>query len=310
MLDDFLSRPDSEMTQTLTSSNGDCPLCKSGNWKTLEALALSDRTRASSTMTGHRPGHRRETEGSETSEAAAQHARPPLPTDYDQMERYRKECAKAIAAAEARLAEIDAAWRQPKEMLPSFLRGGPDAKAAAFNRNAGNLLALQQFDADLALWKATRTCLRCAATFVDARTRIEQPAPMLFQFAGQERRCPHCQSYFWKDPAAVATHLEQSARDALTRARQQLRDAEEAERDAAARPAPSGMFQRLAAFLTLSPMSVEEARAELASAERVYQRAMEKPKALRERVEGHKGMRWCASCEEVYPGAFATGASV
>lgn len=297
------------MTQILTSSNGDCPLCKSSNWKTLEALVLSDRTRASSTTTGHRLGHRRETEGAETSEAALAHARPPLPADYDQKERYRKQCANAIAAAEARLVEIDAAWRQPKEMLPSFLRGGPDAKAAAFNRNAGNLLALQQFDADLALWKATRTCLRCAATFIDARTQFQQPAPMLFRFAGQERHCPHCQSYFWKDPAAVATHLEENARAVRYRARQRLRDAEEAERKAAARPAPSGMFQRLAAFLTPSPLSVVEARTELVSAERDYQRVMEKAQALRSHVEGRTGMRWCAGCEKVYTGAFTSSAS-
>lgn len=295
------------MAQTLTSSNGDCPLCKSGNWKTLEALALSDRTRAQSKTNGHRYGHHRETAGSEATEAAALHAPPQRPADYDQLARYRKECAAAIAAAKARLAEIDAAWQEPKKALPNLLRGGPEANERPFERNARKLAALQEYEANLAVWKATRACLRCAATFTEANAKIEAPATMLFRFAGQERRCPHCQSYFWKDPTAVVAHHKQQAEAALARAQQLVCNAEDAEREAAAKPEPRGILKRLAAFLTPSPISVDTARAALAYAKQDHQRAMDMVLALRRRFEGREGVRWCVVCEEVYSGTSASG---
>jgi hypothetical protein len=288
------------------STDGNCPRCKSTNWKTLEALALTQRTRSESTTTGVRRQQRRETKGSTTTEAAAQHAPPARPADYHLLDIYRKGCSGNVAAAKQRLAEIDAASRQPKEMLPGLLRSGPESYESSFERNAGKLTALLEYDADLARWKATRICMRCAATFIDSRASVPTPPAMVFRFAGQERRCPHCQSYFWKDPAAVADGREAQAEEALARAKKQLRTAEETAANAAATPPPTGVLKRLAAFLTPAPISPEEARTALKHAEMSYRRAVLGIRDLRAQFDGHSDMRWCAGCQAVYPAVFAT----
>jgi hypothetical protein len=296
------------MTATPTSTDGNCPSCKSNNWKTLEALTLTQRTRTESTTTGNRSHHRRETIGHGATEAATRYAPPARPVDYDQLARYRKGCSDAIAAAEGRLAEIDAASKQPNQVLPNLLRAGPEAKGTTFDSYARKLDALLQYDAEYTQWKATRICLRCAVTFIDAKTNLPKAPAMAFCFAGQERHCPSCKSYFWKDPEAVAEHRERLANSALARAQEQLRDAEDAERSAAANPRPSGLLSRLAAFLTPSPMGVDEARAELAEAERAHRRAINSVLALRRGFEGKKGVRWCVGCKSIYRGDFPTNA--
>jgi len=288
------------------STDGNCPCCKSTDWKTLEALALIQRTRSESTTTGVRTHQRRETTGSTTTEAAALHAPPVQPADYHLLDTYRKGCSGNIAAAKKRLAEIDAASGQFKEMLPSLLRSGPESYEGSFNRDAGKLTALSEYDAELARWKATRICMRCAATFIDSRASIPTPPAMAFRFAGQERRCPHCQSYFWKDPAAVADGREAQAEQALARAKELLRTAEEAAAKAATTPPPTGILKRMAAFLTLAPISPEQAQDNLKHAEMSYRRALLGILDLRAQFEGHGDMRWCAGCKAVYPAIFAT----
>jgi hypothetical protein len=100
-------------------------------------------------------------------------------------------------------------------VLPNLLRAGPEAKGTTFDSYARKLDALLQYDAEYTQWKATRICLRCAVTFIDAKTDIPKAPAMAFRFAGQERHCPSCKSYFWKDPAAVAEHREKLANSAL-----------------------------------------------------------------------------------------------
>jgi len=288
------------------STDGNCPCCKSTDWKTLEALALIQRTRSESTTTGVRTHQRRETTGSTTTEAAALHAPPVRPADYHLLDTYRKGCSGNVAAAKKRLAEIDAASGQFKEMLPGLLRSGPESYEGLFKRDAGKLTALLEYDTELARWKATRICMRCAATFIDSRASIPTPQTMAFRFAGQERRCPHCQSYFWKDPAAVADGREAQAEEALARAKELLRNAEETAANAAAAPPPTGILKRLAAFLTPAPISPEQARDNLKHAEMSYRRAVLGILDLRAQFEGRGGMRWCAGCKAVYPAIFAT----
>jgi len=291
------------MTPTM-STDGNCPCCKSTNWKTLEALALTQRTRSESTTTGLRPQQQRETTGSTATEAAAQYAQPERPADYHLLDSYRRGCSSSVASAKLRLAEIDAASHQPKDMLPGVLRSGPETYASTFERNAAKLTALLEYDADLARWKATRICMRCAATFIDSRASIPTPPAMFFRFVGQERRCPHCQSYFWKYPAAVADGREAQAEEVLAHAKKRLRTAEETAANAAATPPPTGMLKRLTAFLTPAPISPEKAKADLKQAEMSYGRALLGIRDLRAQFAGRSDMRWCAGCKAVYPAIF------
>lgn len=290
----------------ITSTDGNCPCCKSNHWKTLEALALTQRTRSVSTTSGARPQYRRETTGSTITEAVAQYAPPARPDDYHLLDLYRKECNGSIESAELRLVKIDAASHEPREMLPNLLRSGPESYRSTFERNARKLAALLDYDADFARWKATRICMRCAATFIESRSKVSTPPAMVFRFAGQERRCPHCQSYFWKNPAAVADGLEAQAEEAIARARAQLRTAEETAANAAHTAPASGILQRMVAFLTPTPLSVDQAQAELDRAEETYRRASREIRELRVRFDGRDDMRWCVGCQAVYPSSVTT----
>ncbi|KQQ89157.1 hypothetical protein ASF77_10800 [Massilia sp. Leaf139] len=268
----------------------------------MKAVALTQRDRIATTTTGVRASQRRETTGSQETEAAALYAAPRRPDDYDQLVRYRQGCDEAVAAAQGKLAEIDAAWRDPLRALPSFFKVGPEAKDISFERYARKLRPLLQYQVDLARWEATKICMRCATTFVDAAFKLPKSPPVKFSFAGQERRCPHCASYFWKDPNAVAVHREQLAVRDLTWAQKQLRDSEVAELAQASKGPPSGLWGKISSFLGSSEMSVAHARTALTKAEHAHKREMLAAAALRESVAGKTGMRWCVSCERVYLG--------
>jgi hypothetical protein len=79
---------------------------------------------------------------------------------------------QAKADAEQCPDEIDAASRQPKEMLPGLLKSGPESYESSFERIEGKLTALLEYDVDLARWKATWIYMRCAASFIDSRARV------------------------------------------------------------------------------------------------------------------------------------------
>lgn len=288
------------------SIDGNCPCCKSKNWKTLEALALTQRTRVQLTVTGSRSHHQRDTTGFSTAEVAAQHAPPVRPADYDMLERYRTGCTAAIKAAERRLTEIDGARQIPGKLLPGLFKLGPESYASTFEHYARKLTPLLRYEEDLARWKAIRICLRCVTTFIDAGTISLTTQAMVFRFAGQERRCPDCQSYFWKRPASIAAQRERAAEDKLAQAREQLTKVKVAHGIAATTAPPTGLIKRLAAFLTPAPVSLEIANSALERAELNCHLALLSVGELRARFEGRSGMRWCAGCEAVYSGPSAT----
>lgn len=106
------------MSHTTISVNGNCPSCSGTHWKTLEALALTQRQHSSARMTGLRRSQRTDTTTATTTEAADKYAQPARPDDYDQLERYRKWCDDSILAAKAWLAEIDATSADVDRVLP------------------------------------------------------------------------------------------------------------------------------------------------------------------------------------------------
>jgi hypothetical protein len=266
----------------------------------LEALALTQRQYSSARTTGLRQSQRSDTTTATRTKAADKYARPASPDDYDQLERYRNWCNDSILAAEARLAEIDAACADIDRVLPGFFSSGPDAKSISFGRFSKDLERLIQYDEAVNRWKATRLCLRCATTFIDSGAHLPvSPAPV-FRFAGQERHCPKCGSYFWKDPVAVARNLELSALQALKRARVSLARAKKAEASAESKTATTGLFARLAAFFTPEEPSIAQALDMVDIEEKAHARAVENANALRACTQTHPGTRWCASCEQTY----------
>lgn len=288
------------MSHTTISTDGNCPTCRGTHWKTLEALALTQRQHSSARTTGPRQSDRTDTTTATKTEAADKYARPTVPDDYDQLERYRKWCNDSILAAETRLAEIDAACADVNRVLPGFFSLGPDAKSISFGRFSKDLERLIRYDEDVKRWKATRLCLRCATAFVDAGADLPvSPAPV-FRFAGQERHCPKCGSYFWKDPEAVARNHELTALQALKRARVTLARAKKVDEGAKPKKAPGGLFARLTAVFTPDEPSIAQALDMVYVQEKAHARALEDANALRAYSQTHPNTRWCASCEQTY----------
>lgn len=118
------------MSHVKTSITGNCPDCRSTNWKTLEALELTQRQRSIAHTTGPARWQNSATTVASRSEAAEKYVRPACPDDYRKMERYRKWCDDSIQAAEARLVEIDGASNEVQRVLPGLFSSEPDAKAS------------------------------------------------------------------------------------------------------------------------------------------------------------------------------------
>jgi hypothetical protein len=288
------------MSNTTNSTNGTCPSCRGTHWKTLEALALIHRQHSSARTTGVRQSQRTDTMTTTRTEAADKYARPARPDDYDQLERYRNWCEDSILAAEARLAEIDGAGADVDRVLPGFFSLGPDAKSISFGRFSKDLERLIRYEEEVNRWKETKLCLRCATTFVDASAHLlASPAPV-FRFTGQERHCPKCGSYFWKDPEAVARNYEQKALAALKRARAVLDRAKETEANSETKAATTGLLGRLAAHFMPKEPTVVEALELVGEEEKAYSESINKANDLRARSQTNTGTRWCTSCEHIY----------
>lgn len=288
------------MTQTARSKNGDCPNCGSAHWKTLAALALTQRKRASARTRGPENWQRSETTASGETEAALEFAAPVRPADYDQMARYRKWYDDSILAAETRLAEIDAASDVVHRVLPGLFSHGPESKSISFARFAQDLDRLTRYDEALARWNATKLCLRCATPFIDATVQLPSSPTPVFHFSGQDRRCTQCGSYFWKRPEAVAHNRELTGKQALRSARTTLARAEANEADVAAKPPATGWLGRLARVLARKEPTVAEARDMLTAAERTYASAVKAADAIREAGRVSPRTRWCAACKCTY----------
>ena len=288
------------MSHTTISTNGNCPSCRGTHWKTLAALALTQRLHSSARTTGLRQSQRTDTTTATRTEAADNYAQPAFPDDDDQLERYRKWCDDSILAAEARLAEIDAASADVDRVLPGFFSLGPEAKSISFGRFSKDLERLIRYDEAVNRWKATKLCLRCATTFVDASAHLPVSQAPVFRFAGQERHCAKCGSYFWKDPEAVAQNCEQTALEALSRARAVLDRAKEAEANLETKTATTGVLDRLAALFTPKEPTVGGALEMVDKEEKAYARAVNEANALRAHSQANPGTRWCAGCKHTY----------
>jgi hypothetical protein len=277
-----------------------CPSCNGGEWKTLEALALTQRHSGTAVTKSTRRGEQWKTSVISASEAAQRYAEPLRPDDYDQMQRYRSWCDDSVANAEEKLARIDAASDDALKELPGFFSGEPDGKSVSFHRFSGKLEGLIRYEEALARWKATRLCTRCATTFIPPHLLLPSSPPLVFRFKGQDRHCRACGSYYWKQPDVIAKHREAVAKLTLEQARKILANAETFAARVGTEAPQTGWLARFAAAFTPREIGVAEAQAKVVQAELVYNKTRHASEQLRAFSRNQAGARWCAKCESTY----------